>query len=72
VQERLNWRHWKCRVPQKGTVGSNPTLSAIMASQKDESDADFISKIEDSLQELEEILYWLELLEEVNLFNSEN
>jgi hypothetical protein len=29
VQERLNWQHWKCCVPQKGTVGSNPTLSAI-------------------------------------------
>ena len=29
VQERLNWLHWKCSEPQKGSVGSNPTLSAI-------------------------------------------
>ena len=31
VQERLNWQHWKCCEPQKGSVGSNPTLSAILA-----------------------------------------
>lgn len=35
------------------------------------SDADFISKIEGALQELEESLYWLELLIEGN-FVSEN
>ncbi len=29
MQERFNWRSWKDRVPQ-GTVGSNPTLSAII------------------------------------------
>ncbi len=29
VQEWLNWQHWKCCEPQKGSVGSNPTLSAI-------------------------------------------
>jgi hypothetical protein len=28
VQEWLNWQHWKCCEPQKGSVGSNPTLSA--------------------------------------------
>ena len=33
VQEWLNWQHWKCCVPQKGTVGSNPTLSAIFLSK---------------------------------------
>jgi hypothetical protein len=33
VQEWLNWQHWKCCVPQKGTVGSNPTLSAIFLSE---------------------------------------
>ncbi len=32
------------------------------------SDADFISKIEGSLQELEEKAYWLELIEELDLF----
>jgi four helix bundle protein len=36
--------------------------------QHAKSDADFISKIEGSLQELEETTYWLELLEEMNLF----
>jgi four helix bundle protein len=40
-------------------------------SQHAKSDADFISKIEGSLQELEETTYWLELLEEMNLFSFE-
>ena len=35
------------------------------------SDPDFISKIEGSLQELEETSYWLELLDEMQLFSSE-
>ncbi len=35
------------------------------------SDADFISKIEGGLQELEETSYWLELLDEMDLFTSE-
>ena len=38
--------------------------------QHAKSDADFISKIEGSLQELEETTYWLELLEEMHLFDS--
>jgi four helix bundle protein len=36
--------------------------------QHAKSDADFISKIEGSLQELEETAYWLELIEEMQLF----
>ena len=32
------------------------------------SDADFISKLEGGLQELEETAYWLELLTESNIF----
>ena len=28
VQEWLNWHAWKACVPQKGTEGSNPSLSA--------------------------------------------
>jgi four helix bundle protein len=36
------------------------------------SDADFISKIEGSLQELEESEYWLELLGESGFFSQEN
>lgn len=39
--------------------------------QHAKSDADFISKVEGSLQELEETSYWLELLEEMQLFNGE-
>jgi len=35
------------------------------------SDADFISKIEGGLQELEETAYWLELLLDLNLFSPE-
>ncbi len=40
-------------------------------SQHAKSDADFVSKIEGSLQELEETTYWLELLEEMQLFPTE-
>ena len=35
------------------------------------SDADFISKIEGALQELEETIYWLELIAEANIFTEE-
>ncbi len=28
MQEWLNWHAWKACVPQKGTEGSNPSLSA--------------------------------------------
>jgi four helix bundle protein len=35
------------------------------------SDADFISKIEGGLQELEETIYWLELLSEAGIFPKE-
>jgi four helix bundle protein len=40
-------------------------------SQFAKSDADFISKIQGSLQEIEETLYWLELLEEMQFFPPE-
>jgi four helix bundle protein len=39
--------------------------------QHAKSDADLISKIEGSLQELEESSYWLELIEEMQLFPRE-
>jgi four helix bundle protein len=35
------------------------------------SDADFINKIESSLQELEETLYWLDLLSDGEIFHNE-
>ena len=40
-------------------------------SQYAKSDADFVSKIQGSLQELEETLYWIELLEEMLVFQPE-
>ena len=39
--------------------------------QHAKSDADFTSKIEGSLQELEETSYWLEILDEMDIFNSD-
>jgi len=36
------------------------------------SNAEFISKIEGGLQELEETCYWIELLIEANIFPEEN
>ena len=38
------------------------TLSRISLSGRAKSNADFISKIEGGLQELDESLYWLDLL----------
>lgn len=35
------------------------------------SDADFISKIEGALQELEETIYWLDLISEAQVFKAE-
>lgn len=35
------------------------------------SDADFISKMETALQELDETIYWLELIVEAKLFNEQ-
>lgn len=35
------------------------------------SDADFVSKIEGALQELEETVYWLELISEAGIFPNE-
>ncbi len=40
-------------------------------SQYAKSDADFVSKVQGSLQELEETIYWLEVLEETQIFHSE-
>lgn len=37
--------------------------------QRAKSNADFISKIEGGLQELEETCYWLELIQEAHLFD---
>ena len=42
MQEWLNWQHWKCCEPQKGSVGSNPTLSAISISDCGFGISDFV------------------------------
>ena len=39
--------------------------------QRAKSNLDFISKIEGALQELEESIYWLELIEEASIFATE-
>ena len=39
--------------------------------QRAKSHLDFISKIEGALQELEESIYWLELIEEAGIFSTE-
>jgi four helix bundle protein len=39
--------------------------------QRAKSDADFISKIEGALQELDETCYWLELISEAGIFAEE-
>jgi four helix bundle protein len=39
--------------------------------QRAKSDADFISKVEGALQELEETIYWLELIAESRIFSEE-
>lgn len=40
--------------------------------QRAKSDADFINKVEGSLQELDETAYWLELLKDSGIVSSEN
>jgi hypothetical protein len=60
VQERLNWQHWKCCEPQKGSVGSNPTLSATVKIRiKDEGKR----KRKGPVQKLGETGYWLKLIQ---------
>lgn len=49
-------------------LGSGTSVGAhYREAQRAKSNADFISKIEGALQELEETAYWLELLEESGL-----
>jgi hypothetical protein len=37
MQEWLNWHAWKACVPQKGTEGSNPSLSAFQRQKEEKS-----------------------------------
>ena len=62
----------EAQVVAKQILRSGTSVGAhYRESQYAKSDADFVSKIEGGLQELEETAYWLELLDEMNLFNSE-
>ena len=62
----------EAQVLRKQVMRSGTSVGAqYRESQHAKSDADFISKIEDSLQELEETSYWLELIEEMQLFPPE-
>lgn len=55
----------------KQILRSGTSVGAHYAeSQRARSDAEFISKIEGGLQELEEPRYWLELLVEANIVSS--
>ena len=61
----------EAQVVGKQVLRSGTSVGAqYREAQHAKSDADFISKIEGGLQELEETTYWLELLEEIQLFNS--
>jgi four helix bundle protein len=57
-------------VPGKQILRCGTSVGAqYREAQNARSDADFISKIEGSLQELEETAYWLELLEAMEIFS---
>jgi len=62
----------EAQVVGKQVLRSGTSVGAqYRESQYAKSDADFISKVQGSLQELEETLYWLELLEEMQIFAPE-
>jgi four helix bundle protein len=62
----------EAQVIGKQFLRSGPSVGAqYREAQHAKSDADFISKIEGSLQELEETSYWLEILDEMEIFNSD-
>ena len=62
----------EAQVIGKQVLRSGTSIGAqYREAQHAKSDADFISKIEGSLPELEETTYWLELLEEIAVFPPE-
>src|SRR5215813_3342788 len=58
----------KIRRDKRTLCRKNGSSRRINARTRAKSNADFISKIEGSLQELEETEYWLELLGEAGFF----
>ena len=59
----------EAQVLGKQVLRSGTSIGAhYREAQRAKSNADFISKIEGALQELEETVYWLELIEESGIF----
>ena len=59
-------------VPGRESIRSGTSVGAhYREAQRAKSDADFISKIEGALQELDETAYWLELLEDSKIIAKE-
>jgi four helix bundle protein len=60
-------RFWKAQVMGDQVLRLGTSVGAhFREAQCAKSNADFISKIEGGMQELEETVYWLELLEETD------
>jgi len=60
----------EAQVIGKQLIRSGTSIGAhYREAQHAKSDADFISKLEGALQELEETSYWLELVDEIALFD---
>ena len=65
-------RTTEAQVVGKQILRSGTSVGAqYRESQFAKSDPDFISKVQGSLQELEETLYWLELIEEMQIFDDQ-
>ncbi|MBP9664528.1 MAG: four helix bundle protein [Pyrinomonadaceae bacterium] len=59
----------EAQVVGKQIVRSGTSVGAhYREAQYAKSDADFISKIQGALQELEETIYWLEIIDEMEFF----
>ena len=62
----------EAQVIGKQVLRSGTSIGAHYAeSQRAKSDADFINKFQTALQELDETIYWLELIVEANIYNQE-
>ncbi len=62
----------EAQVSGKQVLRSGTSIGAhYREGNRAKSDADFISKMETALQELDETAYWLELIIEANIFNEQ-
>ena len=62
----------EAQVIGKQVLRSGTSIGAqYREAQRAKSDADFINKVEGSLQELDETGYWLELLKDAGIFSAE-